>query len=96
MSRTRVLFGLGLEPGLADVPRLLTHATACDAAGLDAVSISDHPNYADRVDAYAALGVILGATQRISGVANLTNIGIRSAPLLARTIAGLSALSERR
>jgi alkanesulfonate monooxygenase SsuD/methylene tetrahydromethanopterin reductase-like flavin-dependent oxidoreductase (luciferase family) len=96
VSRRRVLFGLGLEPGLADVARLLTHARACDAAGLDVVSISDHPNYADRVDAYAALGVILGATQRISGVANLTNIGIRSAPLLARTIAGLSALSDRR
>jgi alkanesulfonate monooxygenase SsuD/methylene tetrahydromethanopterin reductase-like flavin-dependent oxidoreductase (luciferase family) len=91
-----VLFGLGLETGLADIPQLLPQATACDAAGLDVVSVSDHPNYADRVDAYAALGMILGATQRISGVVNLTNIGIRSAPLLARTVAGLSALSDRR
>jgi alkanesulfonate monooxygenase SsuD/methylene tetrahydromethanopterin reductase-like flavin-dependent oxidoreductase (luciferase family) len=91
-----VLFGLGLETVLADIPHLLPHATACDAAGLDVVSMYDHPNYADRVDAYAALGIILGATQRISGVVNLTNIGIRSAPLLARTIAGLSALADRR
>jgi alkanesulfonate monooxygenase SsuD/methylene tetrahydromethanopterin reductase-like flavin-dependent oxidoreductase (luciferase family) len=96
VSHTHVLFGLGLEPGLADIPRLLPHATACDAAGLDVVSIPDHPNYADRVDAYAALGMVLGATQRISGVVNLTNIGIRSAPLLARTVASLSALSIRR
>jgi alkanesulfonate monooxygenase SsuD/methylene tetrahydromethanopterin reductase-like flavin-dependent oxidoreductase (luciferase family) len=96
VSRAHVLFGLGLETGLADVPQLLPHAAACDAAGLDVVSMSDHPNYADRVDAYAALGMILGATQRISGVVNLTNIGIRSAPLLARTVAGLSALSDRR
>jgi alkanesulfonate monooxygenase SsuD/methylene tetrahydromethanopterin reductase-like flavin-dependent oxidoreductase (luciferase family) len=91
-----VLFGLGLDPGLADTPRLLPQATACDAAGLDVVSISDHPNYADRIDAYAALGMVLGATRRISGVVNLTNIGIRSAPLLARTVASLSALSDRR
>jgi hypothetical protein len=65
---------------------LLPQATACDAAGLDIVSIYDHPNYADRVDAYAALGTALGGTQRINGVVNLTNIGIRSAPLLARTV----------
>lgn len=91
-----MLFGLGLETRHADLPHLLRYAKACDAAGLDVVSMSDHPNYADRVDAYAALGVVLGATQQISGVVNLTNIGIRSAPLLARTIAGLSALSDRR
>ena len=95
-SRVLLGLGLGVEPGLAEVRRLLPEARACDAAGLDVVSISDHPNYADRVDAYAALGMILGATQRISGVVNLTNIGIRSAPLLARTVAGLSALSDRR
>ncbi len=93
---TSVLFGLGLEPGLADAPGLLADATAGEAARLDLLSISDHPNYADRVDAYAALGMILGATRRISGVVNLTNIGIRSAPLLARTVSGLSALSGRR
>lgn len=91
-----MLFGLGLQPDLANIRRLLPHAAAADAAGLDLVSISDHPNYADKVDAYAALGVVLGATERISGVVNLTNIGIRSAPLLARTVASLSALSDRR
>jgi alkanesulfonate monooxygenase SsuD/methylene tetrahydromethanopterin reductase-like flavin-dependent oxidoreductase (luciferase family) len=93
---SKPLFGLGLEPGLADIANLLPQARAADIAGLDVVSVYDHPNYADRVDAYAALGVVLGATQQISGVANLTNIGIRSAPLLARTVAGLSALSDRR
>lgn len=93
---TRTLFGLGLDPALSAASELVPRARAADAAGLDAVSISDHPNYADRVDAYAALGMALGATQRVSGVVNLTNIGIRSAPLLARTVAGLSALSGRR
>ncbi len=90
------MFGLGLDPGLAESRRLLPHATAADAAGLDIVSIPDHPNFADKIDAYAALGMVLGATAHISGVVNLTNIGIRSAPLLARTVASLSALSHRR
>lgn len=95
-THSRVLFGMGLEPGLADLPRLLPDARACDAAGLDVVSIPDHPDDAGRVDAYAAIGMVLGATQRLTGVVNLTNIGIRSAPLLARTVAGLSTLSGGR
>ncbi len=96
INRPQVRFGLGLQPGLADVRQLLPRATAADDAGLDIVSIPDHPNYADQIDAYAALGMVLGATRRISGVVNLTNIGIRSAPLLARTVASLSALADRR
>jgi alkanesulfonate monooxygenase SsuD/methylene tetrahydromethanopterin reductase-like flavin-dependent oxidoreductase (luciferase family) len=96
VTQPHVWFGLGLQPGLADVSQLLPRATAADAAGLDVVSIPDHPNYANQIDAYAALGMVLGATRRISGVVNLTNIGIRSAPLLARTVASLSALSNRR
>lgn len=96
MNRPTVLFGLGLDTGHAGLSNLLRRARESDAAGLDVVSVSDHPNYADRVDAYAALGMVLGATEQISGVVNLTNIGIRSAPLLARTIAGLSALSDGR
>ncbi|AQT82784.1 5,10-methylene tetrahydromethanopterin reductase [Mycolicibacterium litorale] len=91
-----VWFGLGLEPGLADASRILSRARDADAAGLDVVSICDHPDNAGQVDAYAALGMVLGATRRISGVVNLTNIGIRSAPLLARTVAGLSAVSGGR
>lgn len=88
--------GLGLEPGLTAAPRMLARARDADVAGLDIVSISDHPDDANQVDAYAALGMVLGATRRISGVVNLTNIGIRSAPLLARAVAGLSAVSGGR
>ncbi|BBY64906.1 LLM class flavin-dependent oxidoreductase [Mycolicibacterium helvum] len=96
MSAARVLFGLGLPPDLAAANRILPQAKACDAAGLDVVSIPDHPNFADRVDAYAAVSMVLGATRQLRGVVNLTNIGIRSAPLLARTVASLSALSDGR
>lgn len=91
-----VLFGLGLPTDLADVDLLLARARAGNAAGLDVVSIPDHPNFADHTDAYAAIGMVLGATDRLRGVVNLTNIGIRSAPLLARTVASLSALSGGR
>lgn len=92
----RIIFGLGLPPDLGDADKLLPQAKACDAAGLDVVSIPDHPNFADRIDAYAAIGMVLGATSQLSAAVNLTNIGIRPAPLLARTMASLSALSHGR
>jgi len=57
----KVLFGLGLETGVHQVSELLGHA-ASPTSGLDVVSLSDHPYFADRLDAYAALGFVLGAT----------------------------------
>jgi alkanesulfonate monooxygenase SsuD/methylene tetrahydromethanopterin reductase-like flavin-dependent oxidoreductase (luciferase family) len=67
-----------------------------EQAGLDFFSIGDHPLYADRVDAYAALGFTLGATEKINGSVICSNLLSRPAPILARTIAGLSALSAGR
>ncbi len=57
---------------------------------------ADHPYYGSRLDAYATLGFVPGATTGISGVADVTNLGLRPAPMLARTVASLSALSGGR
>lgn len=96
MTGREVLFGFGLETGLGEVDALLEHARRADRDGLDLVSLSDHPYFADRLDAYAALGVVLGATTRITGAVNVTNVAVRPAPMLARTITALSALSGGR
>jgi alkanesulfonate monooxygenase SsuD/methylene tetrahydromethanopterin reductase-like flavin-dependent oxidoreductase (luciferase family) len=96
-SVAKVLFGIGrLQTTRADVPNLLRHAEAADEAGLDLVSVTDHPYLAESIDAYAALGVVLGRTSRVSGVVNVTNLPARPAPVLARTVAGLSAMSGGR
>lgn len=97
------LFGYGLG-STSTTPRqrvdgasaTLRSAVAADAAGLDLVSFSDHPYRGDRLDAYAALGVILGRTERIGAFANVTNLPTRPAPILARAISSLSALSGGR
>jgi alkanesulfonate monooxygenase SsuD/methylene tetrahydromethanopterin reductase-like flavin-dependent oxidoreductase (luciferase family) len=91
-----VLFGLGLESGTHQVSEMLGHARVADEAGLDFFSIGDHPYFAERVDAYAALGFVLGATSSISGVVIMTNLLSRPAPILARTATGLSAISRGR
>jgi alkanesulfonate monooxygenase SsuD/methylene tetrahydromethanopterin reductase-like flavin-dependent oxidoreductase (luciferase family) len=91
-----VLFGLGLEGGVHQVGDMLEHARHADAAGLDVVSLSDHPSFAERIDAYAALGFILGATSTIAAAVIMTNLPSRPAPNLARTATGLSTVSDGR
>ncbi len=95
-ANPKVLFGLGLEAGVHQVSEMLGHARLADDAGLDIVSVSDHPYFAERVDAYAVLGFVLGATSNITGAVIMTNLLSRPAPILARTITGLSTLSGGR
>jgi alkanesulfonate monooxygenase SsuD/methylene tetrahydromethanopterin reductase-like flavin-dependent oxidoreductase (luciferase family) len=95
-SGRRVLFGFGPENGFHQVSEMLGHARLADEAGLDIFSFSDHPYFAERLDAYAALGFVLGATSSIIGAVIMTNLLSRPAPILARTVAGLSAISRGR
>ena len=96
MSVPEVVFGFGAHSGVDDVPQLLALAQQADRDGLDLISLSDHPYIGGRLDAYASVGFILGRTQHISAFANVTNLPLRPAPLLARTVTSLSALSGGR
>jgi alkanesulfonate monooxygenase SsuD/methylene tetrahydromethanopterin reductase-like flavin-dependent oxidoreductase (luciferase family) len=89
----KVLFGLGLETGVDQLGEMLRHARLADEAGLDLVSLSDHPYFAERIDAYAALGFVLGATTNVTAAVMVTNLLSRPAPILARTVTGLSTVS---
>jgi alkanesulfonate monooxygenase SsuD/methylene tetrahydromethanopterin reductase-like flavin-dependent oxidoreductase (luciferase family) len=95
-SDHNVLFGLGLETHAHQVNEMLRHARLADDAGLDIVSLSDHPYFAERLDAYAALGFVLGATTNITAATIMTNLLSRPAPVLSRTVTGLSAVSGGR
>jgi alkanesulfonate monooxygenase SsuD/methylene tetrahydromethanopterin reductase-like flavin-dependent oxidoreductase (luciferase family) len=92
----KVIFGLGLDAGVHQVSEMLGHARLADDAGLDLVSVGDHPYFAERIDAYAALGFVLGATRNITGAVIMTNLLSRPAPILARTVTGLSTISGGR
>ena len=95
-TNRKVLFGLGLEAGVHQVDEMLGHARLADVAGLDLFSVGDHPYFAERLDAYAALGFVLGATSNITGAVIMTNLLSRPGPILARTITGLSTISGGR
>lgn len=96
MTGQEVFFGFGAHGGVGEAPELLRMVQQADRDGLDLFSLSDHPYLGDRLDAYASIGFVLGRTQRIAGFANVTNLPTRPAPMLARTVTSLSALSGGR
>ena len=95
-QRSTPVFGYVSGSGLHQVPGIVRLAQQADRDGLDLFSITDHPYYGDRLDAYATIGFVLGATARIAGIADVTNLPTRPAPMLARTLTSLSALSAGR
>jgi alkanesulfonate monooxygenase SsuD/methylene tetrahydromethanopterin reductase-like flavin-dependent oxidoreductase (luciferase family) len=96
LSVPEVVFGFGAHSGIDDGPELLRMTQQADRDGLDIFSLSDHPYIGGRLDAYASIGFILGRTQHLTGLANVTNLPTRPAPMLARTVTSLSALSGGR
>ncbi|MFG2004965.1 LLM class flavin-dependent oxidoreductase [Spirillospora sp. NPDC048911] len=96
MSTQEVVFGFGAHSTIDDGPELLRMVQQADRDGLDHFSLSDHPYIGERLDAYATVGFLLGRTQHIAGFANVTNLPTRPAPMLARTVTTLSALSGGR
>jgi alkanesulfonate monooxygenase SsuD/methylene tetrahydromethanopterin reductase-like flavin-dependent oxidoreductase (luciferase family) len=96
MARSKPVFGIGLDSSLGAAEDSLRLAVQADRQGLDLFSVSDHPYLAGRVDAYAFVSVALGATNAISGFANVTNLPSRPAPMLARNVGSLSTLTGGR
>ncbi|WP_433337735.1 LLM class flavin-dependent oxidoreductase [Spirillospora sp. CA-294931] len=96
MTLPDTVFGFGAHTGIDDVTELLHLTRQADEDGLDLFSLSDHPYLGDRLDAYASIGFILGGTRNIAGFANVTNLPTRPAPVLARMVTSLSALSGGR
>lgn len=96
ISAPDVVFGFGAHSDIGDGPELQRLVERADRDGLDHFSLSDHPYLGARLDAYAAIGFLLGRTTRIAGLANVTNLPTRPAPMLARTVTSLSAMSDGR
>jgi alkanesulfonate monooxygenase SsuD/methylene tetrahydromethanopterin reductase-like flavin-dependent oxidoreductase (luciferase family) len=93
MPGRKLWFGFSPAADVATASGILRCAARADRAGLDLLAVSDHPYCGSRLDAYAALGAMLGRTARIAGAVTVTNLPARPAPVLARTITSLSAIS---
>ena len=100
MPERKVLFGASLgQWNGADVGNtagVLELATQADRDGLDLFTMADHPYFGEKLDAYATLAFLLGRTSNIAGAVTVTNLPCRPAPVLARAVTSLSALSGGR
>ena len=81
MPERDVLFGSSLGPwngvDAGDVAGALGVVAQADRDGLDLFTLADHPYFGDKLDAYAALGFLLGRTTRIAGMVSVTNLATR-------------------
>ncbi|WP_234313953.1 LLM class flavin-dependent oxidoreductase [Streptomyces sp. NBRC 109706] len=91
-----VAFGFGSHSTVDQGPELRRAVEQADRDGLDLFSLSDHPYTGENLDAYAAVGFLLGATRSITGLVNVTNLPTRPPAMLARAVTSLSALSGGR
>ena len=91
-----LLFGTFLTPSAARADQVVTLAQLSETAGLDLVSVQDHPYQAAFLDAWTLLSVIAGATEQIRVFPNVANLPLRPPAVLARSAASLDLLSGGR
>lgn len=89
-------FGTFLTPDAAAPDRVVELARLSEAAGLDLVTVQDHPYQARFLDAWALLATILARTSRVRVTTNVTNLPLRPPLVLAKTVASLDLLSSGR
>jgi alkanesulfonate monooxygenase SsuD/methylene tetrahydromethanopterin reductase-like flavin-dependent oxidoreductase (luciferase family) len=89
-------FGAMLMPSGDQAREVLALAELTERAGLDLVSLSDHPYWTQRLDTMALLATIAARTTRVTVFPNLANLPLRPPVTLARTAAALDILSGGR
>ncbi|MGW1465988.1 LLM class flavin-dependent oxidoreductase [Streptomyces sp. NPDC002308] len=91
-----LLFGTILVPVSEHPGDAVELARTADLAGLDLVSVPDHPYRPDLLDAWATLAVIAASTTRVRVFPNVANLPLRPPAMLARTAAALDLLTGGR
>src|SRR3984957_5857380 len=89
-------FGIFMTPQADAGPHVIELARQADAAGLDWVSVQDHPYQPAFLDAWTLLTAIATATTNIGVFPNVANLPLRSPAMLARAAASLDILSGGR
>ena len=89
-------FGIFVTPAADAGASVLELARRADAAGLDWVSVQDHPYQPAFLDAWTLLTAIAATTTRIGVFPNVANLPLRPPAVLARSVASLDVLSGGR
>ena len=73
---------------------MLQLAEVCESAGLDMVSLADHPYWSERLDTLTLLAAIASRTSRVRLLVNLANLPLRPPAMLARVAVTMDLLSR--
>jgi alkanesulfonate monooxygenase SsuD/methylene tetrahydromethanopterin reductase-like flavin-dependent oxidoreductase (luciferase family) len=91
-----LLFGVFVPPSAQQPDAVLALARRAGDAGLDLVSVQDHPYNPQFLDALTLLTTIAAATSRVRVFPNVANLALRPPAMLAREVATLDILSGGR
>src|SRR5262245_31961070 len=91
-----LLFGSFITPTAGAPDRVVSLARLSEQAGLDLVTVQDHPYNPGLLDAWTLLSYVAGATSRINLAPNVINLPLRQPVVLARSAASLDLLSGGR
>ncbi|MGC5010183.1 LLM class flavin-dependent oxidoreductase [Streptosporangium sp. DT93] len=91
-----LLFGTFLTPVAARADRVVALALLTEQAGLDLVTMQDHPYQARFLDTWTLLSVIAARTSTVRVSPNVANLPLRPPAVLARSVATLDLLSGGR
>jgi alkanesulfonate monooxygenase SsuD/methylene tetrahydromethanopterin reductase-like flavin-dependent oxidoreductase (luciferase family) len=89
-------FGAFITPTAAAAQQVVRLAELADRAGLDLVTVQDHPYQPAFLDTWTLLSVIAARTERIRVSPNVANLPLRPPAVLARAAASLDLLSGGR
>lgn len=95
-TRPPPLFGISIHPAAADIRREIALAEYADAAGLDFISIQDHPYKGDFLETWTLLAALGTRTERVRLLPNVANLALRPPAMLGKAAATLDILTSGR
>lgn len=91
-----LLFGAFVTPSARAPHRLIALASLCERAGLDLLTVQDHPYHPEFLEAWTLLSYLAARTERIRVALNVANLPLRQPAVLARAVASLDRLTHGR
>ncbi|MGB6244520.1 LLM class flavin-dependent oxidoreductase [Gordonia sp. (in: high G+C Gram-positive bacteria)] len=95
-SASDLQFGVFLTPSSSSPQQAVDLALTAEDAGLDMVTIQDHPYQPAFLDTWTLLSFIAARTERVVLSGNVLNLPLRPPAMLARAAASLDLLSGGR
>jgi alkanesulfonate monooxygenase SsuD/methylene tetrahydromethanopterin reductase-like flavin-dependent oxidoreductase (luciferase family) len=91
-----VLFGANVDPSHADPAAPLRAAERVERAGLDLITIQDHPYRPAHYDTWTLIAYLAARTSRVAFVPTVANLPLRPPAVLAKSAASLDVLTGGR